>query len=174
MTKRPRSSVTTILANLVGSSSVSAITQTPASAVLPLVTKPRMLDCAAALPANASARERRMVFMRPLSLRADLEAGAIAEQRARARHVGRKRQAIEHAAYGARRGGRHRDAEPALRLVDRRERGHLHAHGKDDCVRTAHIEALQVLEQQKRIAPAHRAVLLDTEVDEALHHDALC
>src|ERR1019366_3990537 len=40
MTKRPRSSVTTILANLVGRSVVSAITQTPASGPLALVTTP--------------------------------------------------------------------------------------------------------------------------------------
>src|SRR5258707_173643 len=42
MTYRPRSSVTTILANLVGRSVVSAITQTPASGpVLPVTTPPR-------------------------------------------------------------------------------------------------------------------------------------
>ena len=40
MTYRPRSSVTTILANLVGRSVVSAITQTPASGPLALVTTP--------------------------------------------------------------------------------------------------------------------------------------
>src|SRR6185312_7282783 len=40
MTKRPRSSVTTILTNLVGRSVVSAITQTPASGPLGLVTNP--------------------------------------------------------------------------------------------------------------------------------------
>src|SRR6185503_16807464 len=42
MTKRPRSSVTTTLANLVGSSVVSAITHTPASGPLgPVTTPPR-------------------------------------------------------------------------------------------------------------------------------------
>src|SRR5258708_4863079 len=42
MTYRPRSSVTTILANLVGSSAVSAMTQTPASGPFgPVTTPPR-------------------------------------------------------------------------------------------------------------------------------------
>src|SRR6267142_329827 len=42
MRKRPRSSVTTILANFVGRSVVSAITQTPASGPLaPVTTPPR-------------------------------------------------------------------------------------------------------------------------------------
>src|SRR5215472_14772990 len=45
MTKRPWSSVTTILANLVGRSVVSAITQTPASGPFgPLTTPPRSLS----------------------------------------------------------------------------------------------------------------------------------
>src|SRR5687767_1134985 len=42
MTKRPRSSVTTILANFVGRSVVSAITHTPASGPFVLVTTPPM------------------------------------------------------------------------------------------------------------------------------------
>src|SRR6516162_9519660 len=45
MTKRPSSSVTTIFANLVGRSVVSAITQTPASGPFgPLTTPPRSLS----------------------------------------------------------------------------------------------------------------------------------
>src|SRR6185503_5301378 len=51
MTKRPRSSVTTILANLVGSSVVSAITQTPASGPLGPVTVPPISSPSMATPA---------------------------------------------------------------------------------------------------------------------------
>src|ERR1051325_6928673 len=63
MRKRPESSVTTILANRVGRSSVSAMTQTPASAVRPLVTTPRML-CALAVPSvnNDSNKSRRVAI----------------------------------------------------------------------------------------------------------------
>src|SRR6267378_7012141 len=50
MRKRPRASVTTTLANFVGRSVVSAITQTPASGPLGLLTTPPMSP-AAALPA---------------------------------------------------------------------------------------------------------------------------
>src|SRR5882762_1050936 len=65
MRKRPNSSVTTIFANLVGRSSVSAITQTPASAVRPFVTTPRIV---CALAGTASAISKRKILMRGGSL----------------------------------------------------------------------------------------------------------
>src|SRR5207253_9414316 len=68
MTYRPRSSVTTILVNLVGSSVVSAITQTPASGPLAPVTTPPIssasmrtappLFCCAVSPTGHGAKRR--------------------------------------------------------------------------------------------------------------------
>jgi hypothetical protein len=62
MTKRPCASVTTIRANFVGSSVVSAITQTPASGPLALFTTPPMSSssiagaCASAGACNRAAK----------------------------------------------------------------------------------------------------------------------